>query len=301
MAAEALTRRVDACPDAETLAAFLDGRLTAGEHADVMAHVADCDACGFVVAEIAQTAAAAPVDVEHDVKPAPPWWKSKRVIWSSSTAAGLATAAMVWLAVSGGWHRSPSDSASLQARALQALAEALTKERTVDVRLTGGFAYGPRRAAVRSGPLSGVSVSPDVRIAAAQMEKAAGGDTSADGLRARGIAALVIGDVNRSVSAFEEAAAKRPSDARIQSDLSAAYLARADLNPQSDDLSNALAAANRAVNLDRTLPEALFNRASALERLSLMQDARQAWLAYLTVDDGSGWAGEARQHLRNLQ
>jgi Flp pilus assembly protein TadD len=132
------------------------------------------------------------------------------------------------------------------------------------------------------------------------MEKSAGDDPSADGLRARGIAALVIGDVNRGVAALEEAAGKRPSDARIQSDLSAAYLAGAGGNSQSEDLSKALAAANRAVNANRTLPEALFNRAFALERLSMTQDAREAWQAYLTIDDRTGWADEARLHVRAL-
>jgi hypothetical protein len=93
MAAEALTHRLDPCPDAETLAAYLDGRLTLGEREDVTAHVADCEACYFVVTEIAQTAAAMPVGVEPDVEPARPWWKSKRAVWSASAAAAVATAA----------------------------------------------------------------------------------------------------------------------------------------------------------------------------------------------------------------
>ena len=58
MAAEALTHRLDPCPDAETLAAYLDGRLTQDEREDLTAHVADCEACYFVVTEIAQTATA---------------------------------------------------------------------------------------------------------------------------------------------------------------------------------------------------------------------------------------------------
>ncbi len=295
MAAEALTHRPDACPDAETLAAYLDGRLARGERERVTAHVADCETCYFVVTEAAQAASAAPVNIEPPVTDERGRWASKPAVWSSSLAGALAPAAMVWLAVSGGWLSSSSDSA-----VLRALVAAVGNERTVEGRLTGGFAYGPVRNAVRSGEPSVVPVSPDVRIAAAQVEKSTGEDTSADGLRARGIAALVIGDVNRGVAALEKAAGKRPSDARIQSDLSAAYLAGAGGNSQSEDLSKALAAANRAVNANHTLPEALFNRAFALERLLMTQDAREAWQAYLTIDDRTGWADEARLHVRAL-
>src|SRR5262249_29513308 len=56
--------------------------------------------------------------------------------------------------------------------------------------------------------------------------------------------------------------------------------------------------ADRAVKRDRRLAEAWFNRAYALERLSLVDQARQAWQDYLKIDNQSGWATEAREHIR---
>ena len=48
------------------------------------------------------------------------------------------------------------------------------------------------------------------------------------------------------------------------------------------------------------MPEALFNRALALQMSGMTDDARTAWQAYLTIDDRSGWADEARARLRIL-
>jgi tetratricopeptide (TPR) repeat protein len=61
-----------------------------------------------------------------------------------------------------------------------------------------------------------------------------------------------------------------------------------------------LATANRALEIDRLMPEALFNRALALQMLGMADDARTAWQSYLTIDDRSGWADEARARLRIL-
>ena len=304
MAAEALTHRPVACPDAETLAAYLDGRLEQGERGDVTAHIADCETCYFVVTEIAQIAAPAPVNVEPVPSPAPPWWKSRPVVWSSSMAGALATAAMVWLAVSGGWLSPSSNSVAVkQSMALQAaLVAAVGNERLVEPRLTGGFAYGPLRGTVlRSGELTAVPVSPDVRIAAARIEKEELGRGTPQALRMLGLAYLVTGDVVRAVRVLEEAVNQPNPDPRALNDLAAAYLVRAARGNPPQDLAKALAAADRAVKADTGLLEAWFNRASALDRMSLGTEARDAWEEYLRLDGQSAWADEARSHLQRLR
>lgn len=297
MAPSPVKSHVDACPDLETLAAYLDGQLTDPERARIAAHIADCETCYFVFTETAQVVPAKPQPVAHDAAPATDpvkWWKTRKLLWP--IAAGLAIAASLIITV-GIPLRPGGDEESAQMRALVA---AVGTDRTIEARLSGGFAYGPLRVA--RGPQNGLAaaVSPDVRIAAAELEKATAAVTTADGLRARAVSEIVVGDFDRAVAALEEAAANRPSDPRIQSDLAAAYLARAARTPRPDDLSNALAASNRAINVKRPSPEALFNRAVALERLSMIDEARDAWQTYLAVDDRSGWADEARSHLRSL-
>ncbi|HEX6747194.1 MAG TPA: CHAT domain-containing protein [Longimicrobium sp.] len=79
-------------------------------------------------------------------------------------------------------------------------------------------------------------------------------------------------------------------------DLSAAYLVRAGREQQVLDLFRALEAAERAIAINQTHQAALYNRALALQGLTLDSEASKAWRAYLTVDSTSGWATEARQY-----
>ena len=295
--AEVLRQAAGHCPDPETIAAYLDGRLSAQERARVTEHLADCETCYFVMTESAKmtsmpalTSDASPSRGQHR------WWGSKPVVWSSSTAGALATAAAVWLVVGGGWFAASPDSA-----ALQALVAAVGNERTVEARLTGGFAYGPLPGAVRSGGLSAVAVSPDVRIAAARIEKQTLARRTPEALRVLGLAHLVTGDVARAVPVFEEAVSLPNPDPRALNDLAAAYLVRATRGNRPQDFAKALAAADRAVKADSSLIEAWFNRAYALDCLSLGAESRDAWEEYLHLDGQSAWADEARLHLQRLR
>ena len=284
-----MTHGVDGCLDLETIAAYLDGRLSEREREAMTAHLASCETCYFLFVEAAQTRPAAAEIVTSER-----WWKRPAIMWPATAA--LATAATLVLAFSFSllpWQRS-------DAPALQALVAAVGTDRTFVPRLTGGFAHGPVRGAVRSGNGGSVTQSPDVRIAAAQIEKETTAQTAPQALHVRGIAALVVGDLDRAVVSLEDSVNRGTADARILNDLASAYLVRGEQTGNKDDLSKALATLNRALELDRTLPEVLFNRAYALERLALVPDAREAWQAYLTIDNRSGWADEARARLRAL-
>lgn len=288
MAAEAMKFQVDGCPDLEVIAAYLDRRLAERERIAVADHLAGCEGCYFVFSEAAQIkpTVVTPMPVQR-------WWTRPHVVWPTA-AAGLAAAATLVLAVSGvlPWGRSDGPE-------LEGLVAAVGTERTFEPRLTGGFAYGPLRT-VRAGGPGDPNVSPDVRIAAALVEKEAASQQTPGALRARAIASLIMGDVDRSVAALEQAAERQGDDPRILSDLGAAYLVRAERNNQPEDLSKAVASLNRALTAEHLLVEALFNRAYALQQLSLKEEARDAWRTYLRIDDQSGWAEEARTHLRTL-
>jgi tetratricopeptide (TPR) repeat protein len=288
MATSAMKNGVDACPDLETLAAYLEGRLTEQQRLHIAEHLASCETCYFVFTEAAQTRIASMPQPEPVLAP---------VRWSRilpASAAGLAVAAALILAVRLGIFPSQSTDST----EMRALVRAVGTDRAIAGRMTGGFQYGPLRSATRGETIS--AASPDVRIAAAEVEKATANASTPEALRERGVAELVVGDLDRSIAALEQAADRRPSDPRIQSDLAAAYLQRASRTSNADDASRALAAANRAITTNRTHLEALFNRAVALDRLGMIADARSAWQAYLTIDDRSGWADEARVHLRDL-
>jgi tetratricopeptide (TPR) repeat protein len=283
--AEVKKQVAGACPDLETIAAYLDGRLSERERARVTGHLAACDDCYTLfresaVTQVAETGGVVSMRTWRERLPRP------RVLYSCAAAA-LATAAAVWLVVGGTLVRPRTD------RELQALAAALGTERIVEARLTGGFVYGPLRAPMRSANARAVSSPPEVRIAVARIEKEAAARQTPDTIHALGLAYLVQGDVNRAVAALEDAAAQSTPDARTLSDLSAAYLARASRANSTDDLMKGLTMAERAIRLDNTLAEALFNRAAILERLALGAQARDAWNEYLRLDPDSPWSAEA--------
>jgi tetratricopeptide (TPR) repeat protein len=293
VAENAMTQHADDCPDPETIGAYLEGRLSGPERARITEHLSTCDACYFAFTEAAQTHPA-----EAGEKPS--WWHAwlvrPNIVWSS--AAALATAAALVIAIGTGgfglWR-------STQPPELRALVAAVGTDRTVEARLSGGFAYGPLRAPVRAGEASGTPVSPDVRIAAAQIEKVANASRTPRNLAALGVALLVTGRPADAVNALENATRDAPDDGRLWSDLSAAYLSRAKRGGSADDLVKAVDAADLATRLAPSMNEGWFNRALAIEQIGGLRDeAKKAWQLYLDLDPDSEWGAEARRHLTTL-
>lgn len=290
MAAEVAWNGASECPPLETVAAFVDGRLSGGERDRIAAHVASCESCYFVFTESAQMEpfqGSTPIAASE-----PSWWRRPAVKWSGAVA-GLAAAAALAIAVTGTLSRD-------DAPQLTALVAAVGTDRTIEPRLTGGFAHGPLRGSTRAAENAAANVSPDVRIAVALIEKEAIVRRTPRTLQALGMAYLVTGDVQRAVPVLEEAADGSGTTASILSDLSAAYLVRGTGAGLPQDLAKALATADRALQQDATLAPALFNRALALQKLSLATEAQRAWKEYLQVDSTSAWADEARSHLQLL-
>jgi tetratricopeptide (TPR) repeat protein len=292
MAPSVMRTELDTCPPLESIAAYLDQRLPERERAEMAKHLAECENCYFVFTEAAQmrtTETKVQIADDRTMKPAPhALWTAPKLLWSS--AAGLAVAASLVLAVATGMLTGNGDSSSMRA-----LVAAVGTARPFEARLSGGFAYGPVRGPVRGAGNTGSS--PDVRIAVATIEKEAARDETAKNLHELGIAYLITDDIPNAVVTLERAVA-RESSARALSDLSAAYLVRGIRENRPEDLLHALALATQTLQRDGSMREALFNRALALDRLSMVDDARQAWQEYLKVDGESGWGAEARLHLR---
>ena len=273
------------CPSLETIGAFVDDRLKEREREVIAEHVATCETCYFVFTEAARTRVIAEQPRRDDVvDPAPP-----PVLWWKFAMSGLAAAAVIVLAV----NVFGPFGANGDERALAELVAAVGTTRTFEPRLTGGFVYAPVRGLVR-GPDDAPNLTPDVRIAIAEIEKQHPANAVA------GTAALIGGNPTRAIAILEQLSKANPGDAKLQNDLAAAYLVAANRNDSTDDASRALAAANRALEIDPRMSEALFNRGLAAQAAGLRDEARAAWQAYLKVDDRSGWADEARAHLRIL-
>jgi CHAT domain-containing protein len=279
------------CPDPASIAAHAERRLPAAEAARLDAHVAGCPSCYEVLSEVVRFG----ID-EAAGERAPSVTPLGRRIWPM---AALATAAALVLAL-GLWF-SRTRPGRTPAPLVAELAEAMGGQRFVEPRLTGGFHHG-RVIRLRSGgaPRGLDAQSPEVLAAVARIRARAAGDTSPEALGALAVTYLVSGDPAAAVKALESAVAQDPNDARLQTDLAAAYLVRAAEADEPADLPRALESAERAIALEGAPQEAWFNRAIALERLHLVDAARKAWQDYLERDASSPWAEEARQRLEAL-
>ena len=221
----------------------------------------------------------------------------RRRVWSVAGAV-LAAAAALLLVVRvqpEWWQRIAGDDGSDPR--LEKLVAAVGTDRIVEGRLTGGFQYGPLRSTTRSGA---EAENLSLLAAAAELETASAASPSTDNLHAYGVAQVLLGRYDEGVRTLEQAAADQPTNGRLQSDLSAAYLARSGTPLGTDDSERALAAAARALQADATLAEARFNRALALERLGLREQAIAAWRE-ATERDRSAWRDEADRRLKSLE
>ncbi len=176
-----------------------------------------------------------------------------------------------------------------------ALAAALGACRPVQARLPG-IPY----ASWSSRPLPVASL-PALRRLSLLASVAAERDPSPANQAALAFLRLVSGHAARAIELGQQALAggPQPPDAVLLTDLGAAYLALASAE---DPIlyARALKVLNQALEARPRLLAARFDRALALEGLTLDRQARRAWQDYLAADARSGWAQEARAHLRTL-
>jgi CHAT domain-containing protein len=162
--------------------------------------------------------------------------------------------------------------------------------RTIEARLSGASSWSPFREQHRDKNLAS---------AMAGTLRDAGAYPSADGRHAEGVAQLLIGQPRAALASLS-AAAESTNDAGAWNDLAVAFHETAIRHDAPELFAEALAAADRALSRDASLPEGRFNRALILEHLGLNDDARIAWEAYLVSEPGNAWAVEAREHHRRL-
>lgn len=107
--------------------------------------------------------------------------------------------------------------------------------------------------------------------------------------------------LGRSISSLQTAARLSEQPAGVLADLAAAYLVRAERAGTPRDLLAALEAAEQALEHQPEHRAAAYNRALALERFGLVEEAGDAWQAYAAADSATGWGLDARRRQAGLQ
>jgi CHAT domain-containing protein/tetratricopeptide (TPR) repeat protein len=272
------------CPDPETLGSFFEGTLDARRRAAVAEHLEHCTHCLEMMATLAELDREE--DSAGDAEEEQPFDR-RRPPYIAAAALLFCLAAMVVV-----WMRpSPLD------RLRDAAGN--VPHRITDARLVG-FPWAARPDPERGGTQVAVETVSLRGVAAdVQMQQRSG--TSAGDAHLAGVTALVMGRPSDAVAKFETATAREPDNAAYWTDLAAAHMARGRYEQNHEEYARAFAAAHRALRTDPNLPEALFNRALALDALGIRSAAANAWRSYLRLDASSEWAGEARSRLQQLE
>ncbi|HEX2122568.1 MAG TPA: zf-HC2 domain-containing protein [Thermoanaerobaculia bacterium] len=284
------------CPDNETLAAFIDGRLDPHASRAVIEHMADCPDCRDIF--VAEGDLRADADVAPETEPEVSRFRAR------SWAVPLAVAATLAIALSLTVFRDrlfgPGTSDLVEAsRSL--------KFRPVAARTSLDFPYKPPRPVLRNVAPKEIESDEVFLVAVAAQIKERVDLRSARSLHEVGTAYLVTRDHSEAVEMLEEAARNKSGESSVDaaivkltdvdllSDLAAAYIARG----QTADVAAAVKAAERAWTLEKT-PTTAWNRALALERADRLADSAAAWRTYLRMDPSSEWSTEAQRHLDDV-
>jgi CHAT domain-containing protein/tetratricopeptide (TPR) repeat protein len=159
----------------------------------------------------------------------------------------------------------------------------------------------PGKAGAACGPAT--SPSAEVLAAAERASAAARGGIDPDALHAAGLMDLLWGtggnSLDGALSLLERAARLSERPAPVLADLAAAHLVRAERTGSPRDLLEAYEAAAEALERQPDLPAACFDRALALERLEVANEAARAWETCAAAEPRSAWGREARRRARS--
>jgi tetratricopeptide (TPR) repeat protein len=191
------------------------------------------------------------------------------------------------------------------AKGTAALARAYSTERPVEPRITGfGYAPLPNTRGGEQGKVDELSLKRAELILLNEVAE----HPSPEAHHALGRVYLAKKEYRDAIDQFEEALKGAPNSAQVHSDYGAALLemgktdeaeGRSASSPEKFD--KALKELNRAIELDSSRLEPLFNLALCRQKMRLFQQAKEAWERYLGRDATSKWADEARQSLNTIE
>jgi putative zinc finger protein len=292
-----------AFPSDETLAAFIDGGLDEETRKKVVAHVAECEDCyGTIMAAGAWRREESP----RTVKPLSFARPRNRYYDGLAAAAAIGGVLILY---------SPVHARFAQWRDTAALREGanVLPQRAASARVSLDLEYKPQPQNYRGGNETG----PEhwkVEAAAARLQRDAERDSRIVAQHSMGIGLLLEGEYEKAAETLDAVieretstatlteAINKSNDVALLIDVSAAHSAWADAIGSAPAASRpiALAAAERAFQIDPKSPRVVWNRAVALEGIDRKR-AIQAWKGYIATDPASKWTEEAKGRVQYLE
>ncbi len=307
-------RKEIACVDPQQLIAYLEGHLSKEARGDVEGHLLDCSTCRRLLAtyirvlypetEVDDEVYLKQLDLDHIAGRAKALFAtgaSRRPVASPSRRAGtfitwrsaasiialLVLSTLVWM-----WFaRGPNLD-----EGMRALKRAYAKQRPLEARLTGGFPYAPY--IVHRGQEPDELDQAALTLAQGTFMKALARKETPEAHHAMGRFYLLKHDYEAALRHFKSALQKDPDNAHLESDIGVAYLQKAQSESSPLAFERAIQHFSRALELEPTLLEALFDRALCYQKMGRFSEARADWMKYLEQDATSPWASEVRHYLR---
>ena len=221
------------------------------------------------------------------------WWTSPQF----RVAASIIIVAAVGIYINNRIRQSRSNDGLL------ALQQAYRDQRPLEARIFG-WNYAP--------PVS-LRGTPKVDYvqrdrAASILQNAANEHRDATALHQLGQFYLAERQFDKAIDQLEAALALSPNDATIHSDLGTALMEKGKTQQTGSDQGKAaelfaksLTHLNKALELDSSRLEALFNRALLYNSLGLPEKAEQDWKLYIQKDPNSSWTNEAKEQLKAIE
>jgi CHAT domain-containing protein/cytochrome c-type biogenesis protein CcmH/NrfG len=316
--------RTSDCPSDTNLEELAAGILDSAEADKLLDHLVQCQHCiGFLCEAtrlFSDETLAEETKVIRELRSSNTEWQKKlsaklarKVLLTSEPNQGknsqlagtslwlrwaFAGASLTVLLVSGWWVAKKYQIHSETALLLQAYSES----RNLEMRFEGA-AYAPLRELKgverTQSRMSRPSSLLEAEASIAKKIKIHPSDTVL--LDQQGRADLLEGNYETAVEVLEKAARSSPDNANVAIDLANAYFMRAGVANRPADYGAAVDTLGRVLSAHPDSSVARFNRAIALERMFLYQEAIEEWKAYLRLDSTSAWATEARDRLTQLQ
>ena len=229
----------------------------------------------------------------------------------SSPALKAATAAAVIVIASVGvWLNLPSD----VDKGLQALNAAYKPERPLESRITL-LDYAPYYPSGTRGPGSSRIDENELTQADVKLRGAVAANPTVKARHAVGKFYLATKEFDKAIEQFEQALKQDPDNAQIYADHGAALLEKGKLEMEKarsdkdsaesgkgmEYFARSLQNLNKALELNKDLQEALYNRALLHELMGLLPQAEEDWRKYLELDPNSKWSAEAREKLAKVE
>jgi CHAT domain-containing protein len=118
-------------------------------------------------------------------------------------------------------------------------------------------------------------------------------------LSLRGRADLLNGDYENAIESLERSRDIASDEPQTLNDLATAYALRGDAERKPENYPLAIDLYLRSLEKQPGDHQALFNLALVYERMSMVDEAIEAWNKQLAAAPGPGWTEEVRRHLTN--